>query len=581
MSKKRAVLIVFCFTLLLSLFTVFFRRCSLNEIRQFDDYTKELFCQEVSGNSISLHYTLKDPDLYKIKEPAPSLGTFQMDPVFTCAALENALYVLHSFSRSQLNASQQLTYDILEAHFNQNLVLAPFCLYDEPLAPLTGIQSQLPLLFAEYPLHDEEDVVLYLELLTKTPAYFQSLCQLEFSRQKSGLMMGRDALDDIILECESFLNNTGSHYLISSFEERLENLPLKSSAKQEYLASNKAHIEQYVFPAYETLIKQLKKLRALVTETESKGLCHFQSGKRYYQSLVSYETGSDRSIDELKKLLNAQVSSDLSTLKRTIQHAEISPNSDLFSAQGNVLEDSNPSAILMTLKKQIQGSFPECPKVNLSVKYVPKSMQDYSSPAFYMIPAIDDFKNNVIYINPQSLSDDISLFTTLAHEGYPGHLYQNVYYLSQHPTPIRSLLNYGGYTEGWATYCEMLSYYYSPLSRQESTILQKNNSLILGLYARADIGIHYDGWTNKEMQDFFADYGFTDEDSIQRIFDLIVSDPANYLKYYIGYLEFLELKKLAIKDWKNSFSQLHFHEVILKTGPAPFSILRNQILDAY
>lgn len=581
MSKKRAALIVSCFTLLLLLFTVLFRRCSLNEVRQFDDYTNELFCQEVSGNSISLHYTLKNPDAYNIKEEEASLGSFQTDPVFTCAALENALYVLHSFSRSQLNPSQQLTYDILESHFNQNLALAPYCLYEEPLAPLTGIQSQLPLLFAEYPLYDEQDVKIYLELLTKTPAYFQSLCQLEFSRQKSGLMMGRDALDNIILECESFLNDADNHYLISSFEERLEDIPLDPSQKQEYIESNKIHVEQYVFPAYKDLVKQLKKLKTLVTEKESKGLCHFQNGKHYYESYVAYETGSDRSIEELKTLLDTQIASDLSSLKATIQDTEISPNSDLFSAQGSILEDSNPSAILVTLKDKIQNSFPECPKVNLDVKYVPKSMQDYSSPAFYMVPAIDDFKNNVIYINPQSLSDDISLFTTLAHEGYPGHLYQNVYYLSQHPDPIRCLLNYGGYTEGWATYCEMLSYYYSPLSKQESTILQKNNSLILGLYARADIGIHYDGWTLTKMQDFFGSYGFTDPDSLQRIFDLIVSDPANYLKYYVGYLEFLELKKLAIQDWKNAFSQMHFHEVILKTGPAPFSILRKQILNAY
>ena len=81
-----------------------------------------------------------------------------------------------------------------------------------------------------------------------------------------------------------------------------------------------------------------------------------------------------------------------------------------------------------------------------------------------MIPPIDNSGENVIYINPGHISDDLTLFTTLAHEGYPGHLYQTVYYSATKHPPIRDLLSFGGYTEGWATYCEMLSYYYSPVS---------------------------------------------------------------------------------------------------------------------
>ena len=174
-----------------------------------------------------------------------------------------------------------------------------------------------------------------------------------------------------------------------------------------------------------------------------------------------------------------------------------------------------------------------------------------------------------------------SLFTTLAHEGYPGHLYQTVYYSATKHPPIRDLLSFGGYTEGWATYCEMLSYYYSPLSHDMATLLQHNASVILGLYALADMGIHYDGWTLAETVAFFRTYGITNEKTIEDIFDLIVADPGNYLKYYIGYVEFLELKKLAIKTWGDDFTQNQFHQCILDTGPAPFEILQKQIKNAY
>ena len=152
-------------------------------------------------------------------------------------------------------------------------------------------------------------------------------------------------------------------------------------------------------------------------------------------------------------------------------------------------------------------------------------MEDYLSPAFFMVPAIDDTDDNVIYINEGHLPDDLTLYTTLAHEGYPGHLYQNVYYASTNPDPIRNLLDWGGYTEGWATYVEMISYYYSALDTQQAVLAQRNASVILGLYALADMGIHYDGWSLAETVSFFRNFGITDTQTIQDIYDLILGNP--------------------------------------------------------
>ena len=211
----------------------------------------------------------------------------------------------------------------------------------------------------------------------------------------------------------------------------------------------------------------------------------------------------------------------------------------------------------------------------LEVKYVPAEMEEHLSPAFYMIPAIDNVQENVIYINQAHMGDDLTLFTTLAHEGYPGHLYQTIYYNGTDPDPIRSTFNFGGYVEGWATYAEMGSYYLMPLSKEQSTLLQKNASIILGLYALADMGIHYDGWTQMDTAAFFSNYGITDGEAIERIYELIIGSPGNYLKYYIGYVEFLELKKDWAQEKGEEFLQKEFHEAVLKVGPAPFEIVKD------
>ena len=103
--------------------------------------------------------------------------------------------------------------------------------------------------------------------------------------------------------------------------------------------------------------------------------------------------------------------------------------------------------------------------------------------------------------------------------------------------------------------------------------MQKNSSIILGLYTLADIGIHYDGWSRTDLLAFFSNYGIQDVNTVNRVYDLILGSPGNYAKYYIGYVEFLELKKKAAAEKGTDFSQKQFHEDVLKTGPAPFELV--------
>lgn len=550
--------------------------------RRFEAYTQALFCQEVSSNTISLHYTLKEPAAYGIRETPISLGTCSTDTETVCAAAENALALLRSFDDGRLSGENRLTYDVLEEYLSGTLAESAFLLYEEPLAPLTGTQAQLPVLLSEYQFYELEDVEIYLDLLAQLPEYFQSILDFEKARSDEGLFMSDASAQAIADECQTFLDMEQEHYLLSSFEERLLALKLGEKQQNHYIQANDQAVETYVFPAYQTLRQGILELKG--TGENSGGLCNFPQGQDYYEALAASETGSGRSIPELQKLTQRQIAEDLTGLQEVLasyintETNEDSLSSDLFKTQGSMLEDSNPSSILTFLKDKLDGEFPAPPKVDFQVKYVQESMEEYLSPAFYMIPAIDNTQDNVIYINPGHLPDDVSLFTTLAHEGYPGHLYQTVYFASQDPDAIRSLLNFGGYTEGWATYTEMMSYYYAPLDHDQAVLMQKNASIMLGLYALADMGIHYDGWTLLDTVAFFRSYGITETDVIEEIYELIVGDPANYLKYYIGYVEFLELKKDAIQTWGEEFSQERFHKAVLEIGPAPFDVVREYML---
>lgn len=578
--KKRTLGILLTFSILLLLGTFFYSQhhTSQTEDQRFENYTDQLFRQELSGNTLSLHYTLKNPTTYNIVNPSVSLGAYQTDSSNLSASLENSLSLLHSYDKTKLSKRNQATYEILENHLSYSLKSSQYLLYEEPLASLTGAQAQLPILLSEYQFYTKQDVDTYLALLAETPEYFASILDFEEEKAKHGLFMSKPQADAIIDECETFINLQNNNFLYSSFEQRLQTLNLPKKEKEAYVEKNVDSIKQYVYPAYEQLMQGLHELKN--SGINSGGFCHLPEGDKYYELLTAIETGSSRSIPELQELTKKHIAEDLASIQKTLSSLSTetpSPSSDLFKSQGVVLEDSNPASILSSLRGNLSGHFPAPPNVNVQIKYVSQEMQNFLSPAFYLIPALDNTEENIIYINNGHISDDLSLYTTLAHEGYPGHLYQTTYFASKTPSPIRHLLDCGGYTEGWATYSEMLSYYFAPIKKTQATIMQKNSSILLGLYALADMGIHYDGWSLLDTTTFFRGYGITDTKAIEEIYQLILSDPANYLKYYIGYVEFLELKKEAMTLWGKEFTQERFHKAVLDMGPAPFDLIRKYI----
>lgn len=538
--------------------------------QQFRTFTKSLFQTEVSANTISLHYTLRTPSDYGIGDIPVTYGSLSSDPVSAKASVKNVLSSLQEFDPDTLSSENALTFQILNTYLENASTGTDYLLYQEPLGPVSGIHTQLPVLLSEYSFYDTQDVETYLALLKETPAYFDSVIQFEQKKASAGLFMPDYQVDSILETCQSFIDMGEENYLISTFDERISSLDfLQENKKDSFQKENKKLVTEVIYPAYQNLITELEELKG--NGTNEQGLCHFAYGKKYYEYLVRQTTGCNESVSRLRLMTKSQILEDLNAMQKVLFPA------DAALTQASVLEQTPPDSMLDDLRSKITSAFPEIPDVDFQIKYVPEAMQNYLSPAFYMIPAIDNLTENVIYINNGQTASGLNLYTTLAHEGYPGHLYQTVYFSASDPDPIRNVLDFGGYVEGWATYAEMMSYYLAPLSKTDASLLQKNSSIILGLYALADIGIHYDGWSVTDTIRFFSDYGINDANAIRSVYELIIGSPANYLKYYIGYLKFYELKKEMADAMGNQFSQKEFHRAVLDVGPAPFEIVYDEM----
>lgn len=546
------------------------------ENENFEAFTNQLFLEEITANSINLHYSVENPATFGITDYEISLGNFTKEArASSLDYLKESLSDIRSFNYDMLSLENQLTYDLLVDYLTTQQNLCNYDLYQEPLGYSGGLQMELPILYAEYEFTSEQDVKDYLELIALTDEYFDQIIDFEVEKSNQGMFMSADLCQLVIDSCQNFLINKENHYLISSFASRLEELDISESKKASYTRQNLTILEKQLFPAYEEMIVELDKLKN--TGTNTQGICYLENGKKYYEHLVYSETGCEDTVDVIFRRIENQRMNDLLVC------------SNLQSENENLIQEcsylewemANPDAMLSSLQTAILEEFPAPPDCDYEINYVDPALEPYLAPAFYIVAPIDNYTENVIYINDGYISSDIYAFTTLAHEGYPGHLYQTVMtYTYEYPW-VRSILNYGGYVEGWATYIEMMAYHYAGLKEDVAMFLSHNQAATLSLYASSDIGLHYYGWTPEEMKNFWAGYGITDEAVLNEITQLILSEPGNYLKYYVGYIEFLELKEYAKDLFGKDYSDKQFHKAILDIGPASFSILEKYLPKYY
>lgn len=548
-----------------------------SEDSQFRSFTREVFQKEVSGSMLTLHYSLADPEKKNIARPAPTLGTVSYDNTASIHQCQEYLKKLLSFSYSDLSRENRLTSDMLLLYFHTSEASLQNGFPEEILSPSLGIQAQLPVLLAEYAFYKEQDISDYLNILVSIEPYFESILQYEQERAHQGYFMSDTTLDRILEQCREFVKDPENNYMLDVFSQKLKEYgKFTDSEQNELMKRHKEILLNKVIPAYEKLIIGLNALRG--SGKNPMGLTYYKKGQKHYEYLLQTETGCYDSVKKIQQRLYEQLADDTARIQMMLKEQ---PSLLQKMNAGTDLDTFQPAKALQILQKKSEKDFPALPEtVSPDIRYVHKSMEAYSSPAFYLTPPLDTGSPNVIYINPSSQTSNLELFTTLSHEGFPGHLYQTVYFGSCDPDDIRYLITSSGYVEGWATYVESYGYQYAadylddPAASDLTALAWMNRSINLCIYSLMDIGIHYHGWTPDAAASFLKNFGITDTSVVQEIYQYIVETPGNYLKYYLGYLNFLDLRQKWQDTLGEHFDLKKFHQKILETGPVSFPVLQ-------
>lgn len=550
--------------------------------KKFDRFLNSCFREYAAENTVTLHFKLSNPSAYGIKTPvSPTYGDLSSDALKkNCSRSKELLQKLYTFPSSSLTKKQKLTWQIFQDYLNESIMNEKYILYSSPLGT-NGLQSEIPVTLSEYRLDNEKDIKDYLSLVNQVPELFTQILDFEQERRNAGLISPSFVISDTIDQIDQFLNaSEENNPLIQSFEDRLTEVEsLSKDQKASYIANNRLLVTDKVLPAYKSLKTSLQAYTNDSKNTSSKErLCEYKNGQDYYKFLLMSNVGTDFSPEDCITILESQ-------LKNTVKDISslTTKNKDLYTEYLSATPAlSAPKEIMNTLKNDSLIDFPEIKNISCQLKNVPDALSGTSACAFYLVPPIDSTKDNIIYIN-KSRVDSNELFSTLAHEGYPGHLYQTNYFLTTNPSPLRTFLHCAGYDEGWGTYAQLYSYNFiefknvdEQTTKQLRQLYRDNDLLSLSLSSLCDLYVNYKNYDENALANYLQTYGI-DKDSAQNLYRYVIENPTTYLSYSIGCYELDQLKQTMSDSLGKAFKISDFHEAVLNVGSCNFSILRQEI----
>ena len=561
-----------------------FSEDALKEQQEFEQYLDDYFKDVVTDDTLTYNYTIKDGADYGLEEPEVTLG----DPGMTAEEIgqdkeefEGWVKKLDAIDRSCLTEDQKLTYDVLDEYFEVSAGIFDNVYLYEPFSPMRGLQANIATNFTDYRFDDKGDVERYIELLGQIPDYFAEYLDFEQEKSEKGYFMSDAVCDKVISQCKDFVADKENHFMVTTFNDNIDALDfLTDEEKAEYKEANKQAVENSLLPAFENVAAVLSGLKG--TGTNDGGICNYDGGKEYYEYLLKNFAGTAKSPEEVIDMLDTELQKLMVSLYQyylgnQAAYEYFAANYDSIFAE---TDQMTASEMVDKMMETASEHYPDAGTINYKAEALDKNLETIMDDvlAYYMAPAIDDPDNNLIRVN--GLHTD-GMWTTLAHEGYPGHMLQNAYYMSTDPEPVRTLMNFLGYKEGWAMYACYDSLYYYEYEEPEygdtiAALYQLNDEMSYLMMGRVDLGINYEGWTLQDTADYLTKNGM-DGSAAQELYTTMVGDPAVYQSYSTGYYEMKELRDYAEEKMGDDFDLKTFNTIILETGPCQFDILKEQV----
>lgn len=533
----------------------------------FSDFEDELFQEMMSEDYTTLHFSLRDYQKYGIEKPDVNIGDASWDDyednVEDC---DEYLKKLQSFDYDSLSETEQKDYRTISFYLERNKELNSYPYFDWAFNSAEGVIDNLLTTFTEFVFYEKEDIDDYLATLASVPAYLDQCLENTKKQAAKGYFLTDAMLKATEDAIEKFVDKKDDNELIKIFDENIDAFDgLSAEEKEAYKKKNREIVLNAYIPSYEKVAEELQKLKG--SRKADYNVSSLDGGSEYYAALARYKTSIDADVETILDICTQYIEKSVDELYDIMQnHSEVTEET---------LDFDSAEDVLSYLEGHLDA-FPVLDKVYYDVQYLDPSVANDSIVAYYLSPPVDDMRDNVIKINGDNVSDVLDLYTTLAHEGFPGHLYQTNYYIQQQPSLLRTQLTMMGYQEGWGMFAEGQALHVSGLSEYASEYQKINIELNYVLSAAVDLGVNGLGWSTKDVSKYL-DRLDLNSSIAKDLYDFATLQPGTILPYGVGIAMFELLEKKAKNALGNDFDQKAFTEVLLNDGNRPFEVVEDDV----
>ncbi|MCH4013453.1 MAG: DUF885 domain-containing protein [Solobacterium sp.] len=530
--------------------------CALAE-ESDDDKLEDLMTSEfvdtMEDDYMTLHFTLKDPSALNIEVPEPTFGNtdFKGEAEKAKSDAEKVLKELDDIDRDSLTEEHQYDYDVMVDSYTYQKNWSDTN-WEWMFTADNNLVNSITTNMTEFQFYDKQDFYDYVSVLDTVDDYVNAALDLTKEQADNGYFMNEASLEESLSEIKDFTDKTDDNPLIVDFKDDADASSFLSEEEKGTLENQVNDIViNDIIPACTNAYDTLSGMKDKCVDDFS----DIENGLAYYTAAEQHTVGSAKSLqdqfDELDDFIQDKTAEYISLLQK---------NPDAGSTE---ISMKDPDEILTYLSNSLNDhGFPDCPDVNYTADYLDPSVVSGNVMAYYMSSPLDDYTDNVIRINKNNISDNTEFYNTLAHEGYPGHLYQHVYDLSKKHNYIRQLCGYLGYQEGWAEYVANDAMEWGIMSDEDAKAVELNNDITYGLSALTDIAVHGLGWQEKDVSSYLRRIGLNSE-AASSLYQTAMQYPISYDSYGYGLCRFTVMRENAEEALGDKFDKTEFHEVIL------------------
>ena len=402
----------------------------------FDDVANQVFMLLIGNDEMTSNFLFEHPENFGLEHYEPSLPTPGLTSDASKVLINLTIGSIKRYDYNKLNEDQKMTYNIivdLVDNINAKTMEMGY-LSNNYLGSYLGYQAQLPLLLVEYKFRTKLDIENYFKYLDLVPETFEAYVNFEIEKADNGYGMPDFVIDKVVMQCQNFISKVDSseHFMITTINKKIDECSfLTSEEKTLYKETNVEKVMGPLLEGYRYVQTELPKLKGRATN--NMGLAHYinskgeEIGKMYYELDFQDTVGYKISVEDAIRYIENKIAiyEEKLTYYQNLVLTDEEFRNEVLNYQ---LMNQTPEEQLSYYETAFDSYFPPLTsKPKITVKYIDKAMEENFSPAAYMTSAIDNFTEEFIYLNNADIKDEYGnldynyLYTTLAHEGYPGH----------------------------------------------------------------------------------------------------------------------------------------------------------------